>query len=812
MSVRADPAPFDLAGPTIEMQVTRGGVTLPAARVPTLAAGDRLWLKADLPEQQAAHYLMVAVFLRGSTNPPPADWFMRCDTWGGNCAREGLTITVPKDAQQLLLFLAPETGGDFKTLVNAVRGRPGAFVRTSQDLNQATLDRSRLDSYLHAIRTLGDADPERLKEAAPLLARSLAIKVDEKCLEKMTVLQAPCLMQGRESMILNDGHSASIAQALTSGPASDLAMEASSTAQLKYGYYGPYIGSLFDIARIFDSFHTAQYQYIPALASANGSRLALTLNAPPSFHDPKSVLVLALPAIEKPPLPPLHAVDPKAMPCARKVPLVLPVDGAPLMFSTGYAHGLSLRLTSPEGKLIELPVTAAAERGGFVVNTAGLNGVTLSDTTRAVLQGSWGFDRYEGPSFTLADTRPQPWQLASGDDAAVIVGRQDTIHVHAGNVHCVEGVVLKDAAGKETKAEWKDVKPDELEVRLPLQEAAPGEMTLLVMQYGAGRPQSLALHAYADAGHLESFTLHAGDSQGILRGNRLDEVDKLTFKDVEFGPAALTTGAGHDELLMAEQAPSAAGLFKQGENSKARVALKDGRAFDVRVVIDAPRPSASLIGKSAQATAAASGIRIRLASADEVPQDAQLTFSLRAQSPATFTREARVEVAAADGAPTVLDGGSGVTLQNSKVAVVTLNPSRALGSSAFGALKFRLVSDGVAGDWRPLAILVRLPLLKSLDCPEAAEEPCVLSGVNLFLLDSVSPDAQFDQSVKIPDGFPGQSLRVPRPIAGQLFIKLKDDPNVVSVAALQSPATAVADPLATTPLPLREAPGRAAPQ
>jgi hypothetical protein len=67
-------------------------------------------------------------------------------------------------------------------------------------------------------------------------------------------------------------------------------MEASSTAQLKYGYYGPYIGSIFDIARIFDSIHTAQYQYIPALASASGSRLALTLNAPPSFHDPKSVL------------------------------------------------------------------------------------------------------------------------------------------------------------------------------------------------------------------------------------------------------------------------------------------------------------------------------------------------------------------------------------------------------------------------------------------------------------------------------------------------------------------------------------------
>src|ERR1039457_2108987 len=177
-AAHADPAPFDLAGPSLEVKVTRGLKTLPVSEVPNLAAGDRLWIHADLPATQSAHYLMVAAFLRGSTNPPPESWFFRCETWTRKCAQEGLTVTVPEDAQQLLLFLAPETGGDFKTLVNAVRGRPGAFVRTSQDLTQATLDRSRLEIYLAAIRALNAADPAKLKETAPLLARSLAIKID----------------------------------------------------------------------------------------------------------------------------------------------------------------------------------------------------------------------------------------------------------------------------------------------------------------------------------------------------------------------------------------------------------------------------------------------------------------------------------------------------------------------------------------------------------------------------------------------------------------------------------------------------------
>ena len=295
----ADAAPFDLSGPTIEVTVTRGAVTRPIAEVPNLAVGDRLWLKAALPPTQSEHYLLVAAFLRGATNPPPMAWFFRCETWVSDCAGKGLGVLVPQGAQQVLLFLAPATGGDFKTLTSAVRGRPGAFVRASQDLVQAALDRSRLEYYLASIHALDESDQSRLREAAPLLARSLAIKVERNCLDRLAELQAPCLMQGQASLILNDGHSTSIVEALTSGPASDLAMEASYTPQLSYGYYSPYIASVLDIARIMDTFHTAQYQYIPALTAQHGNELALTLNAPPSFQDPKSVLVAALPAVER---------------------------------------------------------------------------------------------------------------------------------------------------------------------------------------------------------------------------------------------------------------------------------------------------------------------------------------------------------------------------------------------------------------------------------------------------------------------------------------------------------------------------------
>jgi hypothetical protein len=782
----AVPAPFDLAGPTLEVTVTRGGTTLPASQVPNLAPGDKLWIRADLPESQSVGYLMVAAFLSGATNPPPEKWFFACKLWTGKCGSVGLSVTVPQGAQQVLLFLAPHTGGDLRTLIGAVRGRPGAFVRTSQDLNQAALDRSRLERFLSAVRVLNAGDPSKLRDAAPLLARSLAIKVEEKCLDRLPELQAPCLMQGQESLILNDGHSTSIVEALTSGPGSDLAMEASYTPQLSYGYYSPYIASVLDIARIMESFRTAQYQYIPALASQRGDKLALTLNAAPSFHSPMSVLVIALPAVEAPQLPPLHAVDPKEIFCVRRSTLVLPIDGAPLAFSTGYAHDLSLAVTGRDGKTIALPATADPILGGYVVDTAGLGKSALGDSIHAVLKGFWGFEPYEGPTFHLINVHAKSWELAAGDEAALIVGRQDIVHLQAESVSCVDAIMMKDPGGKEIKVDWKTTRPDEVEVKLPLQEASPGAMTLLVRQYGDGQPDPIQLHTFADAGRIDGFSIHAGDLVGILKGNRLDQVASLTFKNSVFVPGELTSTHGVDELPMVAQDPLSVSALKPELGIAAKVTLKDGRIASVASNVDGPRPAATLLGMNVQPSQSGIESNIQLSHPDELPQDAVLTFSLRSQSPANFAHDEYVEVATNDESSSAILSfvNGGVMLENSQVAVATLNPSKAFGAGAFGPLQFRVNAKGVVGDWQPLVNLVRLPIIKAVKCPATPELACKLSGSNLFLIDSLSDDPQFARPVKVPDGFLGNAMPVPHPKNGPLYVKLRDDPSVINATTV----------------------------
>jgi hypothetical protein len=794
----ADPAPFDLAGPKLEVKVTHAGKTLPISEVPNLMAGDQLSIKADLPQGQSAHYLLIAAFLRGATNPPPESWFFSSETWNRK-GSNGLKITVPKDAQQALIFLAPETGGDFKTLVGAVRGRPGAFVRASQDLNQATLDRARLEVYLAAIHRISQADFEHLKIASPLLARSLAIKFDADCLQKTPELQAPCLMQGRESLVLNDGHSTSVVQALTSDTSTDLIEQLSYTSKAGFGYYSPYVASVVDIARILDSFHTAQYQYIPALATEQGDQLSLELNAVPSFHNPKSVLVVALPAIVSPQMPPLHPVDPKQVYCAEKTELVLPAEGAPLVFATAYAHDMVLRLKGKNGKVVDLPVKADAEKGGFVANTAGLSPSNFGEVLDGSLHGNWGFEPYNGPEFRLQNAHPQHWELAEDDQEALIAGHDGAVHLVAQEAACVDSILLEQPTGKPEKAEWKSTKPNEVLVTVPLKKAKPGALTLLVKQFGSKEADRVSLQAFAQAGHLDSFTLHAGDLSGVLKGNHLGEVKELTLNGISFKPTPDTASEDDAEelSLVAADAKAAEGL-KQGDSATAKVALKDGRVLKLETTIASPRPRVTLIGKSVQPAAVNDTGKILLADQDELPQNAQLIFSIHAQVPAAFSGDEKVEVATVHGAYlTTLTAANGLTLEDAQVALATLNTSKAFAASAFGPLRFRLTEKGVASDWQPLATLVRLPILDALKCPDSPDQPCQLTGDKLFLVNSISSDPQFAHSTPVPEGFPGYALTVPRPTDGKLYVKLHDDPAVVNSVVF--PAEALSRPAIPAP-------------
>jgi hypothetical protein len=752
----AEIAAFDLAGPRLSVTVTRGGTTLPIAEVPDLAAGDEMVVRADLPADQGAHYLLVVGFLRGATNPPPKKWFFRAETW--KAKKRELRIKVPAGAQQAIAFLAPETGGDFGTLTGAVRGRPGAFVRASQDLNQAALDRARLDAYVAGINRRDAEGGTRLEQASPALARSLSIQLKAECLTRPAELQAGCLTGGREAMVLSDGHSSTMAEALTGTP-TDLAFQLSSTPQGGAGYYSPYIGVVRDVARILGAFRTASYQYIPALNTHDGDRLALLLNAAPSFNRPQSVIVAALPPVGPASLPPLRATTPGVAQCLARPGLVLPVEGAPLIYATRYARDMALRVAARDGREIDLPVVADAERGGFVVRDPLPRSIAFEPELTGRLHGRWGFTAFDGPRFRLQTPGGAAWRTAEG--ATLVAGRDNAVDLTGAAPACVETMELRLPGGGIRPVTWEAKGANRVAAKLPLADLPPGTATLRIRQYGVADPADLPLRAYAEAGRIDGFTLHAGDRAGVLAGARLDNVASVTVDGTVFTPGALARVDGGDRLTMTAPKPLP---LVAGDTRTATVTLADGRSVTTRLRMTAARPAATLLALSVTPAAPAPPVAIALPDG-VVASDSRLTFSVRASGATRFTATDRIEIGQGDTSATV-----GVTLQDAQVAVAAITPAAALGASAAGPLRFRMVQGDVAGDWQTLATLVRVPTLTALTCTDG----CTLVGRDLFLLAAVA-----DRPV--PEGFTGDRLSFPPPPGGGAIpIRLRDAPDVTA--------------------------------
>ncbi len=867
---------FDLLGPKIDVHVTRGDTSLPIASVPNLQPGDKLQVHADLPPSQSVHLLLVIAFLRGTTNPPPDKWFTRIETWNKKTRAEGVTVTVPPEAEQALMFIAPETGGDFSTLKSAVQGRPGTFVRASQDLNEASFEQSRIERYAQALQRVQPNSPAELLDHSRKLAATLNLKPNDECFKRPADEQLGCLRQSGTALLLDDGHGQRLAQWITNGDTSNLigAMQGTPVvANTGAAAYSAYVGTVLDVIRLMTGLHTAHFQYIPAIAFPNGDALNLRLNAAPSFHDPKSVIVIALPAIRKADPPPLQLQDPNHVSCLLQSKMVLPLNGAPLVFATGFAHDLVLHLDHPtaDGRT-DLPLMPDAFEGGLVVAegderkplaaaappardsqghdvtpgsaaplaTASTPPVRAAARVAAVpaategpiqisgtVRGYWGFDHFVGLTVPLQQRVGADWNAAPRTE--LFAGRTNTLVLRSTGTGCTEQVLLQADAGLKP-LNWRpdrDGAPNTLNVTLPLEKAAPGGLTLQVQQFGDAQVQRVQVVAYSDVTRPRELRLHAGDGFATLTGTGLQEVQEGSMDGVSLQPSSDSSGDGTTLRLSLASGTADSGKakpkhnFKAGDHGSTTLLLRDGRTLTTAYVVDAARPSVTVLNRTATALPGDAGLPLALTDADALPLHSKVTVALRSESPAKFSRSEKVEVGTTDGTLhtelTLADGS--LVLQDSHTALAFLNPEKSFGASAFGPLQFRVVTTETASDWEPLGTLVRTPVVQQITCatrpgahggvvagpavaastgPEAQEAvspqtelPCVLTGSNLYLIASTSPDASFAKAAEVPEGFAANTLRVPRPADGHtLFLRLRDDPeHAATVTVDSSPRT-----------------------
>jgi hypothetical protein len=811
-ALRADDnARFDLTGPTVDIRVTRGSATLPIAQVPNLQPGDKIWIKADLPPTQSNHLILIVAFLRGTTNEPPDNWFSEIDTWDKKTA-EGTTITVPNEAEQALLFIAPETGGDFKTLRSAVKGKPGLFIRADSDLNEASFEQQRIERYLAAMKTVPQDDQKAIQEHSTKLAATLALKPNADCFKQPVDQQVICLTQSSAPVLLDDGHGQSIAEAISTGPSSDFINAASYTQPVGAGLYSAYVGAVVDLVHLVGMLRTAQYQYIPGLSFPQGSSLSLRLNAPPSFHKPESVIVIGLPAIQKAKLPPLRPHDPNQVACLLQPKMTIPLEGAPLVFSSSFAHDLVLHLNRT-GAPTDLPLTPDAFEGGLVVTKGEKGeaphdlappgdapqgdgaqptkpdvkmGATTDLTITGTVRGYWGFDSFEGPTITLQQVKGKDWKIV--DNAQLLAGQDNHFTLKADGSTCVEHIALasdnakdKDVDVSFKPAQGKDVK-NMLALDVSLKTVQPGGYSLAIKQFGDSDTDKLPLTAYIAGIHVDAIKIHGGDKTAVLTGGGLKDVASVEIDKQTFTPS----GEGNDDKTVHLQTDNG---VSPADGSNATVKLKDGRTMPVKISAEAARPGLTLLSFKATPVQKDGTLPVSFGTKDDILLEGKLTFVVQTKD--AFPRTQTVEVATADGSvhTTLSLAANDLVLQDDHTAIATLDPLKAFGQSAFGKLQMRPVSeDGTLGDWTPLVTLVRAPQIVAIHCTTPDAPTCTIEGNNLFLVQSFDATKDFARPTEVPTGFADNSFAVPTPADGAtLYLKLRDDPSAVATVTLPTP-------------------------
>ena len=799
LSLRADtPAPnpspnkgqasaatsFNVPGPVLQVNVRRGEETLPIYQVPSLQPGDIISVTSSFKEKEPVHWMLVSGFLRGATEPPPEKWFSEVDLWKHHNWDHTQQITVPSGANQGLLFLAPDSGGGFSTLRNTVRRQPNLFLRVSQDMTKATAEQGRLNSFLDGMRSASPmGNPQSATQRSIALANSLSINVNGKCFDA-NQQQTPCLVQNTDQLLANSSIRETAVQNLTSMPSASL-IGGVISSQLGAAFF-PYVGAAIDVIHLLGGARTADYQYLPALAQKHGDRIQLKLNHDPTFKSPKSVLVYVLPQVETT-TPPRIVIDTENHPaCISGAASALPAEAPPSLYSTQYGHDWTLSLKDADGRTQNnISIKPDPSVGGFLVAAGAVNqNLFKNDTSlQASITGHWGFQTVTLPPFTLEHSRSGAWQLEAKQQESLIAGSQVVLTLTGPVAACIDHVQLNDGKGNHLAAKLTHTSAHAVTAALDLSQAAVSDATLQVQQAGLNQPDQHKLRIYQPLPQVDKTTYFAGDHVIEFAGQRLDEIASAEFGGAHFDPAHTPKSADQGDTVQFTQPDSApASTVAADSTATAVLHLRDGRTMNLSFSVQAPRPMVKVLSMNPRNPAST----IQLQNHDAVPQDTQLNLTLQSVTPAAFQPDEKIQIRGdLQTTPVELSLSHGLMLQDQQTVIASFVPAQLLGASTFGRLEFRVIdSRGVAGAWQALPKVVRLPQLKEIRCPLSLNSKCTLTGDHLYLLAAISAEPSMKHAVKIPGGFTGASVEIPRPSGSTIFIKLRDDPDTADPVLL----------------------------
>jgi hypothetical protein len=448
-SANETPKPkFDIAGPSVIVNVVRNGETLPATMVPYLVPGDAIDISFPKDVQFSSSprwHLVVADMYEDAAQHAPTFPIRDADL---SAARAGAQWSIAYDGKATpVIFLIPEDGSRYG------HGIPDARAAIADSANRALLLRtatitanaeakaSTLESFLGS---LSSVEPGQLTDGRSRVAAA------SQSLFGYDLGDQACF----DVSVAQSTQYACAAQAITTGyestPKMNVVAAVGSELSVNTATYGMLIGALYQLLarrRV-----VAHYIFVPGAIKPGSSSTTIFMDQEPAYDataaKPSTIVYFEVGSRGTSPAAAVYGPAPSLASCLNGTTLdvAMPFNGLPIYFRS---HRMLIRTPS---QTYDLPATYDALRG-YSASLTGDEVAALSGGGSVTISSLWGFDSLDAPPVNVVKAHSARWEIEQKPGTVNVVSGEKASSLtisdgDAGMGTCVRSVAVTDSVGR----------------------------------------------------------------------------------------------------------------------------------------------------------------------------------------------------------------------------------------------------------------------------------------------------------------------------------------------------------------------------
>lgn len=544
---------FAILGASVNVEVARGGTTLPATQVPYLERGDLIEIsfpKGVQFSRSPRWHLVVADMYNDYLQHAPTFPIADADL---NRAKPGnvWAFTVADDTTPLI-FLVPEDGSryghgipDARSAIVDLSNRE-LLLKTADLSASAEAKASTMQSFLQSLASIqpGELPDGRARVASATQSLFGSDLGDSAC---FTPTVAQSTQYACAAQAVASGYSSTPKVAVGAAIGSELSINTAT--------YGMLVGALYELLakrRV-----AAHYQFVPGTikpgSDSTNVYVAEQLQYDATAAKPSTIVYFTIGSRATSPKTPSYGAVPSLPVClaSQTLGFDVPFSGLPIYFRS---HTITVKTAS---HTFDSSATYDPLRG-YHADLTSEQFAQLANGGTATLASDWGFEKFQTAAVPIVEPHAAKWTLQNGNDAHLVAGdKTSTLTFTDGGAHqgsCVQSIAVQDGLGRAISVTKLERTTDAVTATLDASDAGGATGTSTISEAGNIQAAPIAFSLLPALPSITSAVAYLPKGVLVLKGTGLKYINTVTLEHTGITFGSGTPNADGSWVFAAEHA------------------------------------------------------------------------------------------------------------------------------------------------------------------------------------------------------------------------------------------------------------------